>query len=186
LGQVEPVPTAAVAPRPEPPARWNWFRGPGLGVLLLLAVTALGTLGYMVIEGWPLWDAFYMTAISVTTVGYREVHPLSTAGQAWTILVLIGGVSTLFYTAFILMAEIVEGAFHHRFTSRRFNRMLKNLNDHFIICGYGRIGSVIAEEFRRQGIAHVVIDRDPDRVRAVTASGSLALEADASRDEVLR
>lgn len=183
---METVPTAAGASRPEPLPHWTWFRGSGLGVILFLTVTALGTAGYMAIEGWTLWDAFYMTAISVTTAGYREVHPMSTAGQAWTIFVLIGGVSTLFYTAFIVMAEVVEGAFHHRFTSRRFNRMLAHLTDHFIICGYGRIGSVIADEFRRQGIAHIVIDRDPERVRAVTAGGSPALEADASRDEVLR
>jgi len=167
-------------------SRWSWVRGPGLGVLLFLLVTGLGTVGYMAIEGWPPWDAFYMTIISVTTVGYREVHPLSTAGQAWTMFVLLGGVSTLFYTAFIVMAEIVEGEFHHRFTNRRFNRMLEQLTDHFIICGYGRIGSVIAGEFRRQGIAHVVVDRDPERVRAVVADGGQALEADASSEDVLR
>ncbi len=166
--------------------RWSWVRGPGLGVLLFLTVTGLGTVGYMAIEGWPPWDAFYMTIISVTTVGYREVHPMSTAGQAWTMFVLLGGVSTLFYTAFIVMAEIVEGEFHHRFTNRRFNRMLEQLTDHFIICGYGRIGSVIADEFRRQGIAHVVVERDPERARAVIADGSQALQADASSEDVLR
>jgi voltage-gated potassium channel len=140
----------------------------------------------MAIEGWSAWDAFYMTMISVTTAGYREVHPMSTLGQAWTVAVLVTGVSTLFYTAFVVMAEVVEGEFHHRFESRRVNRMLDQLTNHFIICGYGRIGGVIADEFRRQDIPYVVIDRDPDRVHAVIALGGLAVEADASREDVLR
>ena len=167
-------------------ARLSGRRGLGLALLLFLTVTATGTLGYMVFEGWTLWDAFYMTIISVTTAGYREVHELSVVGQAWTVLVLIAGVSTLFYTASLVMAEVVEGEFYQRFENRRFNRMLDQLTNHFILCGYGRIGSIIAEEFRRQQIPYVVIDRQPERVHAVIAAGGLAVEADASRDEVLR
>jgi voltage-gated potassium channel len=166
--------------------RWSWARGPGLAVILFLVVTATGTLGYMAIEGWSAWDAFYMTIISVTTVGYREVHPLSMPGQAWTALVLVAGVSTLFYSASIVMAEIVEGGFHARLELRRFNRMLDQLTNHFIICGYGRIGGVIADEFQRQGIPYVVIDRDSERVHAAMALGGMAVEADASREDVLR
>ena len=165
---------------------WSWARGPGLGLVLLLAVTAAGTVGYMVIEGWGAWDAFYMTIISVTTVGYREVAPMSRLGEAWTVVVLLGGVSTLFYTGFTVMAEIVDGTFHHHLSSRRLNRMLDHLTSHFIICGYGRIGSVIADEFRRQGIPFVVVDKDPVRVAMVTDRGGLAVEADASSEEVLR
>jgi voltage-gated potassium channel len=149
-------------------------------------VTTIGTLGYMLIEGWSAWDAFYMTIISVTTVGYREVNELTFVGQAWTVLVLISGVSTLFYTASLVMAEVVDGEFHHRFESRRFNRMLDRLQNHFIICGYGRIGGVIAGEFRRQGIDHVIIDKDPDKVHEIIETGGMAVEADASREDVLR
>lgn len=167
-------------------ARLSGRRGLGLALLLFLTVTATGTLGYMVVEGWTLWDSFYMTIISVTTAGYREVHDLSVVGQAWTVLVLIAGVSTLFYTASLVMAEVVEGEFYQRFENRRFNRMLDQLTNHFILCGYGRIGSIIAEEFRRQQIPCVVIDRQPERVHAVIAAGGMAVEADASRDEVLR
>jgi voltage-gated potassium channel len=167
-------------------ARLSARRGLGLALLLFLTVTATGTLGYMVVEGWTLWDSFYMTIISVTTAGYREVHDLSVVGQAWTVLVLIAGVSTLFYTASLVMAEVVEGEFYQRFENRRFNRMLDQLTNHFILCGYGRIGSIIAEEFRRQQIPCVVIDRQPERVHAVIAAGGMAVEADASRDEVLR
>ena len=165
---------------------WSWARGPGLAVILFLIVTAVGTAGYMVVEGWSPWDAFYMTIISVTTVGYREVHATSFAGQVWTVFVLLAGVSTLFYTASVVMAEIVEGGLRKGLESRRFNRMLEQLKDHFIICGYGRIGGVIADEFQRQGIPYVVVDRDPDRVHAVIARGGMAVEADASREDVLR
>jgi len=170
---------------PRLPAPPNWLRGIRLAVLLFAGVTAAGTAGYMLVEGWSAWDAFYMTIISVTTAGYREVHPMSRAGEAWTSVVLICGVSTLFYTASQVMAEVVEGEFFKGVQARRFQRMLDQLTNHFIICGYGRIGSVIAEEFRRQQVPYVVIDRDADRVHQVIASGGVAVEADASRDHVL-
>jgi voltage-gated potassium channel len=178
----------AADPRAVVPRRLaapSWRRGIRLAVLLFAGVTAIGTIGYMVIEGWSTWDAFYMTIISVTTAGYREVHPMSRAGEAWTSVVLICGVSTLFYTASQIMAEVVEGEFFQRVESRRFKRMLDQLNNHFIICGYGRIGSVIADEFRRQQVPYVVIDRDGDRVHEVIAGGGMAIAADASRDHVL-
>ncbi len=154
--------------------------------MLFLGVTAGGTLGYMLIEGWSAWDAFYMTIISVTTVGYREVHAMSWAGEAWTALVLVSGVSTLFYTGTLVVSLVVEGGLHRKLDSRRFNRMLDDLTQHFIICGYGRIGSVIADEFRRQRVPFVVIDRNPERVHDVIMAGGLAVEADASREEVLK
>jgi len=163
----------------------SWARGPRLAISLFLVVTAGGTLGYMVIEGWSAWDAFYMTIISVTTVGYREVHEMSRAGEAWTALVLVAGVSTLFYTATLVMSLVVEGGLHRKLDSRRFNHMLDDLTEHFIICGYGRIGSVIAEEFRRQHVPYVVVDRNPDRVHDVIMTGGLAIQADASREEAL-
>jgi voltage-gated potassium channel len=164
---------------------WSRRRGAQLALLLFTAVTAGGTVGYMLIERWSAWDAFYMTIISVTTAGYREVHDLSFYGQLWTVFVLIGGVSTLFYTASLIMAEVVEGQFFQRIEERRFNRMLDKLTNHFIICGYGRIGSVIADEFRRQDVPFVVVDRDPARVHDVIESGGLAVAADASREGVL-
>jgi voltage-gated potassium channel len=158
----------------------------GLAVLLFGLVSLTGTVGFVTLEGWPVWDAFYMTMISVTTVGFREVHEMSVAGQAWTILVTVTGVATLFYSASLVMAEVVEGEYYQRFEQRWFTRMLDQLNGHFILCGYGRIGQVIAEEFRRQNISCVVIDRNADRVHEVTASGGMAVEADASREDVLR
>jgi voltage-gated potassium channel len=171
--------------RPGSPTRW-WLPGPGLAVGLLLLVTAGGTAGYIVIEGWSAWDSLYMTVITVTTVGYRELHPLSRSGEAFTMLLLVGGVGTALYTFTLLATVVVEGGLHLRLEQRRTRRMIDSLEDHFIVCGYGRIGSVIAEEFRREGTRFVVVERDPDRVHAVIAAGMLAVEADASREEVLR
>lgn len=170
----------------ERAAPLSWARGPGLGVVLVAVVTAVGTAGYVVIEGWSVWDAFFMTIISVTTVGYGYVRALSRAGEIWTTFVLLAGVSTLFYTASVLMGLVVDGALHRGFEQRRFKRMLDELTNHFIICGYGRIGGTIAGEFRRQGVPFVVIDRDADKVHEIIAGGGLAVEADASREEVLK
>jgi len=126
-----------------------------------------------------------MTIITVTTVGYREVHPMSWVGEAWTSVVLLCGVATLFYTASTVMALVVEGGLHAHFERRRFTKMLHEIENHFIICGYGRIGSIIADEFRKQDIPFVVIDRIAERVQSVLEYGGLAVEADASREDVL-
>ncbi len=156
-----------------------------LAVGALVVVIAAGTAGYVAIEGWSAWDAFYMTVISVTTVGYREVHDLSRAGQVFTTVLLITGVGAAFYTITLVAAGIIESRVHPRVQERRRARMIDRLTDHFILCGAGRIGLIIADEFRRQHVAFVVIDRDPDAVHAVIERGDLAVEADASREGTL-
>jgi voltage-gated potassium channel len=156
-----------------------------LAVALLVVVLAGGTAGYVLIEGWSAWDAFYMTVISVTTVGYREVHDLSRAGQVFTALLLITGVGSAFYAITLVAAGVIDSRVHPRVQERRRARMIEQLTGHFIICGAGRIGRIIIEEFRRQGIRFVVIDRDPDAVREIVERGDLAVEADASREGIL-
>jgi voltage-gated potassium channel len=157
-----------------------------LAVALLALVLAVGTSGYTLIEGWSAWDAFYMTVISVTTAGYREVHELSRAGQVFTSVLLIGGVGAAFYAFTLVAAGIIEARLQPRSAERRRNRMIDELEDHFILCGAGRIGLIIADEFRRQHVPFVVIDRDPDAVHTALARGDLAVEADASREDILR
>jgi voltage-gated potassium channel len=167
--------------RPSSP----WWAGWRLSVVLLTAVIAGGTIGYTLIEGWTLWDSLYMTVISVTTVGYREVGPLSRAGQLFTMIVLMVGVSTVLYTFSFLMARLVEGDLAARWTRRRRERMLEEIDHHFILCGFGRMGQIIAQEFARQGVPFVVIERDPDRMQDAIDLGYLAVEADASSEQVL-
>ncbi|MGE5198051.1 MAG: potassium channel family protein [Rhodospirillaceae bacterium] len=152
---------------------------------LFVCVCVYGTAGYVAVEGWPPWDAFYMTLTTITTVGYKEVHPLSRAGEVFTVSVILAGVGTAFYTFTLLAAVVVDGGIHARLARRRRQRMLDDLTDHFIVCGYGRIGAIIVEELRRQHVPYVVIERDRERVMAVMETGGLAVEADASSEEVL-
>lgn len=166
----------------------RWFRAQGqvFAVALLLLIIAGGTVGYMAIEGWGAWDAFYMTIITVTTVGYKEVHDLSRTGQVFTVVLLLSGVGAALYTFTLLATVVVEGGLPKRLQRRRHERMLDTITDHFIICGYGRIGSIVAHQFRRQGIPYVVVERSPERLQTAIEDGALGVEADASREDVLK
>jgi voltage-gated potassium channel len=155
-------------------------------VLLLTTVLTVGTAGYVVLEGWGIFDAFYMTITTVTTVGYAEIHPLSRAGRVFNSGVIIFGVATVLYTFSFLMAQLVEGDLQARWALHRRKRMLDDLTHHFIICGFGRIGQIVAREFMRQDVQLVVIERDPERMQAAIDSGYLAVEADASSEDVLK
>jgi voltage-gated potassium channel len=172
------LPTAIAAP--------TWWGGTRLVLALLAAVFVGGVAGYMAIEGWSPWDALYMTVITVTTVGYREVHPMSRQGEAFTVLLLMGGVATVLYAFMFVMARLVEGGLQERWWRRQHTRMLDELTQHFIVCGFGRMGHIIAREFSRERVPFVLIERDPDRMREALDSGYLAVEADASSEDVLR
>jgi voltage-gated potassium channel len=148
-------------------------KAPVLAVILLSTIVLTGTVGYMLIEGWSAWDSLYMTVISLTTVGYREVHPMSRAGEAFTMFVLVGGVGTVLYSFTLIGARVIEGTLHNPWERRRTTRMLDKLQNHFIVCGYGRIGSIIVQEFEQQQVPHVVVERDPERVRTLHESGHL-------------
>jgi voltage-gated potassium channel len=181
-------PREGARPLATPASRGGWVRyvrGPWLAVALVVAVCAAGTAGYVVVEGWDPWDALYMTVTTITTVGYREVHPLSRPGQLFTVVLIVAGVGTALYTFTLLATVVVEGGLHARLERRRRLGMLDKLQDHFIVCGYGRIGAIIVEELRRQHVPYVVIERDHERVLAVMEAGGLAVEADASSEEVL-
>ncbi|MET0215514.1 MAG: potassium channel protein [Vicinamibacterales bacterium] len=153
---------------------------------LFMFVVAGGTAGYMVIERWSLWDALYMTVTTVATVGFREVHPLSPAGQAFTLILIIVGVSTALYAFSAFAAVVVEGGWPRYVERWRYIRMIDHLSDHYVICGYGRIGSIVASEFSRQKTPFVIVDRNPERVAEAKQRGHLAAEGDASREDTLK
>src|SRR5437667_5081856 len=127
-----------------------------------------------------------MTRVTVTMVGYKEVQDLSRAGQAFTVVLLLGGVDAVLYTFTLIATVVVEGGLPKRLQRRRQARMLDTIKDHFIICGYGRIGSTVAQQFRRQHVPYVVIERDSARLRSAIDEGGLGVEADASREDVLK
>jgi voltage-gated potassium channel len=158
-------------------------QGPGFAVALLVSVVAFGTIGYTLIERWSVWHAFYVTVLGITTV---DLPPLSPRGQIFTVLLLVAGVGATLYTFTLLATVVVEGGLPKRLQRRREARMLETISDHFIICGFGRIGSIVAEQFRRQRIPHVVVERDPERVQVALEQGALGVEADASREDVLK
>jgi voltage-gated potassium channel len=163
--------------------RWLRPQGPAFAVALLFVVMAGGTVGYIVTERRSAWDAFYMTVLALTTV--ESPSNLSRLGQVFTVALLLVGVGAALYTFTLLATVVVEGGLPKRLQRRRQERMLENIKDHFIICGYGRIGSIVARQFRRQNVPYVVVERDPDRVHAAIEDGALGVEADASREEVL-
>jgi voltage-gated potassium channel len=146
-----------------------------------------GTVGYWLIEEeYSLFDSLYMTVITLTTVGYEEVHPLSTPGRVFTILLLLGGVFTFFFTATEIVRAVVSGEVQEILGRQRMERNLAEMKEHIIICGYGRMGRFICQEFSRNGYPFVVIDRNPDMLKNVNLAGGLTLPGDASDDEVLK
>ena len=160
--------------------------GPRFVALLILLVIVTGTIGYSLIEGWSLWDAFYMTIITITTVGYFEVHPLSTAGRVFTVAIILVGVGAFFYAFTLFMALLASGTLLERRERKRLARMLDDLTDHFILCGFGRLGEIIAREFARQRVPFVIVERNAERVRVAMEHGYFCVEADASNEDVLR
>lgn len=152
---------------------------------LATIVIGAGCVGYMVIEGWGFWDALYMTVITITTVGFREVQPLSQGGRIITILLALSGVGILFYALLSLVQAIIEGELAAYWGRRAMKGELEKLRGHFILCGFGRVGEAIAHEFRSHHIPFVVVDSNPEAIERARQQGYLLVEGDASRDEVL-
>ncbi len=150
---------------------------------LSVFVIAVGTLGYRLIEGFDWLDAFYMTCITVATVGFREVHELSPAGKLFTVGLIVAGLGTVFLAATRIGEDLV--AFNVQKRKQRMEKRIQGLRDHYILCGYGRMGRVIAEHLRREGVDFVVIDHRPEIVEAIWQGGGYAVEGDATADSTL-
>jgi voltage-gated potassium channel len=153
---------------------------------MLLGVTAIGTVGYYLLEGWSLLDALYMTIISMTTVGYGETRELTQVGRVFTIFLLIISIGTAGYAISALATFIVEGELRHIIRGRRMDKRISNLENHIILCGGGRTGRHIAEEFHKTLTPFVVVERDERVLQQLWQLGDiLALQADATQDEAL-
>jgi voltage-gated potassium channel len=156
------------------------------GIYAFISIIVVGTGGYMAIEGWTFLDALYMTVITITTVGYAEIHPLSTGGRIFGIFLIIGGVGGALYAITGIIQYILEGYFRTTWGRRRMKARIAKLKGHFILCGYGRVGQEIARTFEEEKKPFVVIDKNPESITIAERAGYPYLEGDATNDELMR
>ncbi len=146
----------------------------------------LGTVGYRLIEGWSLFDSLYMTVITVTTVGYLEVHALSREGRTFTMLLALGGVFALFFAAAEIFRAIVGGEVRSVLGRQRMERTLAEISNHVVVCGFGRMGRLICHEFSSRGIPFVLVERQAELLRGFDIAHGIPLQGDATSEETLR
>jgi voltage-gated potassium channel len=156
-----------------------------VGAVLFFGLFAFGVLGYMAIEGWSFIDALFMTAITVTTVGFEEVHPLGTGGQIFTIFVAFFGIGWAFYILFGLVDLILGGQLGLALGMRRMRGKIEALRDHYILCGFGRVGQEIARDFVARAVPFVIVDSNPEAIERARKHDYLLVEGDASSDAAL-
>lgn len=154
--------------------------------LAIVTTLLIGTVGFTMLEHYPVFDAFYMTLTTMTTVGYMEIHELSRAGRIFNSFLIFFGTSTIFIAIGAMTQTIIELEFGDAIGKRRNKRMIEKLKDHYIICGFGRVGRGAAAELQHAGVPFVIIDRNPDRVERAITAGMLAANADSTRDDTLR
>lgn len=161
------------------------FKRLRLALLSLLALIALGTFGYRAIEGWSVLDSLYMTVITLATVGYKEVHILSPHGKVFTIILIVFGVSIVFWAVASLFETIVGEQLLHTLKRRRMESQISKIRDHYIICGFGRMGQEIVRVLLRSKVPHVVVEINPEQIPKLVEQGIPFIEGNASDDKVL-
>ncbi|MDX6646202.1 MAG: voltage-gated potassium channel [Miltoncostaeaceae bacterium] len=144
-----------------------------------------GSVGYQVLEGWNFLDSLYMTVTTLTTVGFREVHPLDAGGQVFTLSVVVLGLGTVFAALGTFTELIVSGELARSVGEVRMHKRIDRLRDHFVLCAYGRVGQAAAQEFRDTGVPFVIIDTQETLRPQLEVAGDPFLIADPSRESVL-
>lgn len=159
-----------------------------LAIVIPAFLLLTGAFGYPLIEGepWTWFDGFYMTAITITTIGYAETHPLSTAGRVFTIILAYSGIFTLAYFASELVRSMVTGELRQVIGRQLVDDKLVTLAGHVIVCGYGRMGKIVCGELELQNKSFVLIDLSPERLQDVSFPHCLPLIGDATSDDLLR
>ena len=156
-----------------------------VGVFILLIILVIGTSGYMLIEHSNLIDSFYMTVISITTVGFNEVVPLNSAGKIFTIFLIFGGVGFFLYMVSLITEAMVEGGLHAFLGRRKMEKKMAELKGHFIVCGFGRIGKVICKILHENKRHFLIIENNRDEIKTIEELGYLVLDGDATNDDIL-
>ena len=157
----------------------------GLAFGLVLFALAFGTFGYTTLFGWSLIDAFYMTMITMSTIGYREVNDLDDRGILFTSVLIFVGVGTLFYFLTTLAEYMVAGHLEGRWERNRMRARIGGLRQHCIICGFGRVGQQVAEELQRVGQPFVIVDSNPEALARCRRLGYAYVAGDAGEDTAL-
>jgi len=153
-----------------------------IALTTLLIIIIFGTTGYMIIEGWNFADSLYMVIITITTTGFEEVHPLSTVGEIFTLILVLISFGTVIYIGGIGIQIIIAS---NIFKRRRMQHKIDKLNDHYIVCGYGRMGTHICEELMLEGASFVVIENNPANHAKLDEIGYIYDTGDASHDSTL-
>jgi len=161
------------------------FKRLAVPILVLLLVSAVGLLYYVFGEGWGFIDSLYMVVITLATVGYREMGPLSEFGKIITMLIIIVGVGTVVYTVGQVIEIIFEGQIVGYRRRREMEKKISDLKDHFIICGFGRVGHQVAHEFNVKKVPYVVVDSKPETAEELGGKGTPHIIGDMSSDDVL-
>ena len=151
---------------------------------LIIIVLLSGTAGYYFIEGWNLFDSLYMTVITLSTVGFHEIEPLSKAGKAFTIGFIFFSLSVVAYAVNYGVKAIFEGEFQEVFGRRKLKKTLESLENHYIVCGYGRMGKVICNELKLKGIPFVIVEKEAQELDV--DDDVIITYGDATRDELLK
>jgi voltage-gated potassium channel len=175
-----PVPRGIPVPLKDPQIRVL------RGVFILAAVVFAGVIGFMIIERWSFWDSLYMTVISISTVGYGEVHPLSSNGRLFASVIILAGIGSVFFATTMLGRFILEGEIRGTLTRRSMKRKTEKLKGHTVICGWGRTGKMVAEALHEEGFPFAVVERDGDAETVLQAAGYLYVIGDATEESVLR
>ena len=154
-------------------------------IIISWIIFGLGVVGYMAIEKWSFLDAVYMTAITVTTAGFMEVHELSSAGRIFTSIVLVAGVGYFFYIAGLIVQSIVEGEIKAILGRKRLDKKIRKLKNHYIVCGYGRIGRVLSQLIKEETNDIVVVEKDENLIGVLEKDKMHYLHGDSSEEELL-
>lgn len=154
-------------------------------VFFFVGIVLVGVVGYRFLENYPWLDALYMTIITLSTVGYHEVHPLGPSGQIFTMALLVSGIGIVFYTVVAVFGKVVEGEFQQFFGRRRMQKQIEVLTDHYIVCGFGRIGEILCRELASKPAPFVVIEKEAERNRIAEAAQYFVVSGDAADEQIL-
>ncbi|MBN2123943.1 MAG: potassium channel protein [Deltaproteobacteria bacterium] len=155
------------------------------GLIILASILLVGTIGYMIIERWQFLDSLYMTVITITTVGYGEVRQVSEAGRIFTIFIIFMGMGIIAYILGLTAQAMVDFQVREIIGRTRLGLKMRSIKDHYIVCGFGRIGKIICRELKAKGFSMVIIDSNPDARSALENEDIPFINDDATSEEVL-